>query len=308
MKRIIAILLTFIMVATCFTGCGKKGTISKRKRQLYSKVALKDYVEVGDYLGIVVDTKSSAFLNYYNSIVEDDVWDHNLYKYFDVENDPDGKESILDGDIVNLDYEGKIDGVAFNGGTATGYNLEIGSGTFIDDFEEELIGAKVGETKDITAVFPSTYHTTELAGKEAVFTCKINYIVRVNTIEDSYQKMGFATLQEYHNDITKRAVKKYIQNTISDKAKIKNYPEKDKTLIGDTLISYVTALYAQDGGSLEMAVAQKGMTVAQYKEEATKAYQFLCKKLDKSITKGVHNKKYVARQKARCAKALNKLA
>jgi trigger factor len=83
---------------------------------------------------------------------------------------------VQDGDVVNIDYLGKIDGVAFDGGTASGSALTIGSGQFIPGFEEGLIGKKVGETVDITTNFPADYSSTELAGKEAIFTVTVNYI------------------------------------------------------------------------------------------------------------------------------------
>ena len=75
-----------------------------------------------------------------------------------------------DGDQVNLDYCGKVDGVAFEGGTAEKQTLTIGSHTFIEGFEEQLVGMNIGETKDINVTFPKEYHAKELAGAPAVFT------------------------------------------------------------------------------------------------------------------------------------------
>ena len=87
------------------------------------------------------------------------------------------KTEVEDGDIVDIDYEGKKDGVAFDGGTAQGYHLTIGSGTFIPGFEDGLIGVKVGETVDLPLTFPEEYHSEELAGQEVVFTVTVNAIV-----------------------------------------------------------------------------------------------------------------------------------
>lgn len=84
--------------------------------------------------------------------------------------------AVENGDIANIDYEGKKDGVAFDGGTAKGYDLHIGSGTFIPGFEEGVVGMKIGETRDIKLTFPEDYQSTELAGKEVVFTVKVNSI------------------------------------------------------------------------------------------------------------------------------------
>ncbi len=79
-------------------------------------------------------------------------------------------------DIANIDYCGKKDGVAFDGGTAAGCDLELGSGTFIPGFEEGVVGMKIGETKDIPLTFPADYHSAELAGQEVIFTVTLNSI------------------------------------------------------------------------------------------------------------------------------------
>ena len=84
--------------------------------------------------------------------------------------------AVADGDKVNLDYSGSVDGVKFDGGTAENQELTIGSGMFIPGFEEQMVGMNVGEEKDITVTFPEQYHSEELAGKEAVFHVKVNAI------------------------------------------------------------------------------------------------------------------------------------
>ena len=88
--------------------------------------------------------------------------------------------TVEDGDTVNIDFVGTIDGVEFSGGNTKGMgtDLVIGSGTFIDDFEEQLIGHAVGESVDVVVTFPKNYGAAELAGKEAVFATKINGIYK----------------------------------------------------------------------------------------------------------------------------------
>lgn len=83
---------------------------------------------------------------------------------------------VKDGDTVNIDYVGKKDGKAFDGGTASGVDLQIGSNTYIDGFESGLIGKKVGDTVDLNLTFPKDYQAEDLAGKDVVFTVTINYI------------------------------------------------------------------------------------------------------------------------------------
>ncbi len=116
--------------------------------------------------------------------------------------------AVENGDEVNLNYSGSVDGVKFDGGTADNQNLTIGSHTFIEGFEEQLIGMNIGDVKDITVTFPKEYHAENLAGKEAVFNVKINSISykQLPTLDDEFAKdvSEFSTLAEYKADIKKR--------------------------------------------------------------------------------------------------------
>ena len=84
--------------------------------------------------------------------------------------------AVENGDTVNIDFSGSVDGEEFEGGQAEGYDLEVGSGSFIPGFEEQLEGMKTGEEKDVVVTFPEEYHAEELAGKEATFKTKVNEI------------------------------------------------------------------------------------------------------------------------------------
>ncbi len=105
------------------------------------------------------------------------------------------------GDTVNIDYSGAVDGVAFTGGTATGYDLTLGSHTFIDGFEDQLIGHNIGDTFDVTVTFPDGYgdstdaegNTITLSGKEAVFSVTLNAITQsvVPTLTDEWVETNF---------------------------------------------------------------------------------------------------------------------
>lgn len=116
--------------------------------------------------------------------------------------------AVQDGDQVNLDYCGKVDGVAFEGGTAEKQTLTIGSHTFIEGFEEQLVGMNIGETRDINVTFPAEYHAEQLAGKPAVFTVTINGITvkELPALDDEFAKdvSEFSTLKEYKDDIKKQ--------------------------------------------------------------------------------------------------------
>ena len=128
----------------------------------------------------------------------------------DVEDRP-----VQDGDTVNLDYAGTVDGVAFEGGTAENQTLEIGSGHFIPGFEEQMIGMSIGEEKDLNVKFPDEYHAEELKGKDAVFHVKVNGIQTkaVPALDDDFAAdvSEFDTFEEYkkniENELTERARK-----------------------------------------------------------------------------------------------------
>ena len=113
--------------------------------------------------------------------------------------------AVAEGDTVNLDYAGTVDGVAFAGGTAQDQTLKIGSGSFIPGFEEQMIGMSIGEEKDLQVTFPEKYHAEELAGKAAVFHVKVNSITETQlpALDDDFAKdiSEFDTLEEYKADI-----------------------------------------------------------------------------------------------------------
>lgn len=132
----------------------------------------------------------------------------------------DGTE-VKDGDTVNIDYLGKLEGVPFEGGADNGFDLTIGSGTFIGDFEAGLIGKKVGTTVDIETKFPDTYQNNpDLAGKTTVFTVTINYVgLKKDEADDAYinriSKGTYKTLAEYR-ELLKEDMELELKNTYEE--------------------------------------------------------------------------------------------
>lgn len=116
--------------------------------------------------------------------------------------------ALKNGDISNIDFEGFVDGVAFEGGKAEGFDLTIGSGQFIPGFEEQLVGMKIGEEKEINVKFPEEYHSAELAGKDSIFKVKLNSIKekKLAKVDDEFAKdvSEFETLEEYKKDIKEK--------------------------------------------------------------------------------------------------------
>ncbi|MDR1138799.1 MAG: trigger factor [Clostridiales bacterium] len=125
---------------------------------------------------------------------------------------------VLQGDTVRFDFSGSVDGVKFDGGTAKDFELEIGSGQFIPGFEEQMVGMKVAEPKDIVVTFPAEYHQKSLAGKQAVFECLVHSISvnQVPELDDEFAKdvSVFDTFVEYKADVANK-----LQSQKQDKAK-----------------------------------------------------------------------------------------
>lgn len=146
-------------------------------------VAVKPKVELGAYKGIEVEKRA------YN--VTDDEVDAAIAQLQEgVARMVDVDRPVENGDTVNLDYSGSVDGVKFDGGTAQGQTLTIGSGQFIPGFEEQMVGMAVGEEKDIEVTFPEEYHAENLAGKKAVFAVKVNgiQVKELPTLDDEFAK------------------------------------------------------------------------------------------------------------------------
>ena len=126
------------------------------------------------------------------------------------------ERAAQNGDQLNLDYSGSIDGVKFDGGTAEKQNLVLGSGSFIPGFEDQLVGTKAGDAKDVVVKFPEDYHAENLAGKEAVFACKVNSISEkvLPELDDDFAKdvSEFDTFDAYKEDVRKKAEEREVKN------------------------------------------------------------------------------------------------
>lgn len=164
-----------------------------------AEVATRPPVELGKYIGVTV-TKADVSVSDDDVEVEIDRIRGMNSRRVEVKDRP-----VQDKDIVNIDYSGKCEGKVFDGGTAKGQNLMIGSNSFIPGFESQVIGHSIGEEFDIDVTFPEEYHSAELAGKPAVFTVKINEIhmddLPAFTQEYVQDISEFDTIDEYKADI-----------------------------------------------------------------------------------------------------------
>ncbi len=226
MKRLVSAFLAVVLLAGMTTGCK-----TESERILYGNVDLSKIVELGEYKDLPVDTKSDTFATFYDEVLASDVENNSFYTE---ETLTEGK--IENGDVANIDYTGKKDGVAFEGGTASAQDLEIGSGSFIPGFEEGLVGVSIGETVDLNLTFPKEYHSADLAGKAVVFTVKVNSAKRkkLQKPDEYFAKLGFKSVSEYNKDARKRAIENYLLETVIKNSKIKEYPETELNLIYET--------------------------------------------------------------------------
>ena len=171
-----------------------------------AEVALKPEVELGTYKGVKIDK------------IDVTVSDEEVDAEVEKERKSNGRtvsvedRAVQDGDTTVIDFEGFVDGVAFDGGKGENYPLTIGSGTFIPGFEEALIGAELNKEVDVNVTFPEDYQASELAGKPAVFKCTVKEIKEtiLPDLDDEFasEVSEFDTLAEYKEDVRKNLLEK----------------------------------------------------------------------------------------------------
>ena len=187
------------------------------------------------------------------------------------------------GDIANINFEGFVDGVAFEGGKAENHDLEIGSNTFIPGFEDQIIGMKIDEEKDIQVKFPDEYFSKDLAGKDATFKVKVNEIKKkeLPTLDDEFAKdvSEFDTLEELKESIKEKQQKQNDERAKyeTQDAVIKAVCENVKVDIPSGMIETETENMVKD---MEQRLAYQGLKLDQYlqmmgktKEEMQKEYE-----------------------------------
>ena len=169
-------------------------------------VALKPEVKLGKYKGVKID-KIDTEVTEEEVDAEINRERENSARNITVEDRP-----VKDGDITTLDFEGFVDGVAFDGGKGENYPLTIGSGAFIPGFEEQLIGAEIGKEVEVKVTFPEDYQAENLKGKDAVFKCTIKEIKEkeLPELDDEFasEVSEFETLAEYKEDVRKNLAEK----------------------------------------------------------------------------------------------------
>ena len=236
-------------------------------------VAVKPEVTLGDYKGVEVPKSEIT--------VTDEEVDAEVKK----EQDKNARtvavedRAAANGDITTIDFEGFVDGVAFEGGKGTDYALTLGSGTFIPGFEDQLVGANTGDHVEVKVTFPEEYQAKELAGKEAVFQCDVKKIEtkEVPELDDEFAKdvSEFDTLAEYKEDVKKKLTEKKEKEarTAKENAAVDKAIENAQMDIPE-LMTKTECRQMMDDFSRRMQ--QQGLSMEQY-------FQFTGQSMDKMM-------------------------
>ncbi|MGN0348573.1 MAG: trigger factor [Roseburia sp.] len=240
-----------------------------------AEVALKPEVKLGKYLGVQV-TK-----------VDIDVTDEEVTEAVEKERQKNSRmitvtdRPVQTGDTVVIDYEGFVDGVAFEGGKGENHSLEIGSHSFIDTFEDQLVGKNPGDETEVNVTFPEQYHAPELAGKPALFKVKLHEIKtkELPELNDEFAQdvSEFETLDEYRADVRKHlevekenAAKRTKEDEaiqkIIDKSEIR-IPEPMLDTQCENMVNEFAQRIAQSGLSIEQYMQFSGLTLDKLKEQ-----------------------------------------
>ena len=226
-----------------------------------AEVAVKPEVTLGEYKGVEVPKS------------ETEVTDEDIDAEIKKEQEKNSRTVTVEdrgaenGDITTIDFEGFVDGVAFEGGKGTDYPLTLGSGSFIPGFEDQLVGAKAGDHVEVNVTFPEEYQAAELAGKEAVFQCDVNKVEtkELPELDDDFAQdvSEFDTLAEYREDVKKNLTEKKEKEARAAKenAAVDKAIENAEMEIPDAMLNTQVRQMMNDFAS---RMQSQGLTMEQY--------------------------------------------
>lgn len=237
--------------------------LEKGKEFIFTaEVAVKPEVKLGEYKGLKVDKVSTRVTQ---KEVEEEI---------DKERERNARtidvtdRAVQDKDQITLDFEGFVDGVAFEGGKASDYPLTIGSGAFIPGFEDQLIGANIGEEKEINVTFPEEYQAKELAGKAAVFKCTVHSIKAKELPELDDEFVSDVSEKSETVDAYKAEVKAKIKERKENEGKQKREDQSVEQAVANAEIDIPEAMISfqsrQMVDDFARRIMQQGMTMEQY--------------------------------------------
>lgn len=273
MKKRILSLLIGICAAATVTGCGS-GAVSN------------DKIKIAQYKGVEVEKVEAVKV--LDEHVEESIQSTLQAKSTQKEITD---RPVKEGDVVTIDYVGKKDGEAFDGGTAEDYQLPIGSGQFIDGFEDGIIGHETGETFDLNLTFPENYQSEDLAGKEVVFTVTLDKIAEVVVPEltdelvaelseesktvDEFKKEVKKDLEKSNKQTAESRLKQNVWGEVVKNCTVEKFPEDKKKELMDSLSSQYGSIASMYGvQDVDQFVQQMfGVSIEQMaKETITQEY------------------------------------
>lgn len=259
-------------------------SMSADKAELVFTFAVMPEVELGEYKGLKYEMESVEVTD---EEINEEI-DRMRKQYADLET---VEGEAKDGDTVKIDYEGFKDEVAFEGGKAEGYNLKLGSGSFIPGFEDQLIGCKAGDEKELNLTFPEDYHAEDLKGAEVVFKVTVHEVTRevLPELDDDFAKdtniPNVETVDDLKKTVKERleAAKKSQAESAADEKLFEQLSENTKVDMPDALvddeannqIQQMAAQIQQYGLSFSQYLQMMGKTIddlrADYRENAEKS-------------------------------------
>ena len=252
-----------------------------------AEVALKPEVKLGKYKGVKVEKSDVA--------VTDEEVDAEINK--ERENNARNIEvtdrAVKDGDITTLDFEGFVDGVAFEGGKGENYPLTIGSGAFIPGFEEQLVGAEIGKEVEVNVTFPEDYQAEELKGKAAVFKCTVKEIKekQLPELDDEFasEVSEFETLAEYKAD-----VKGKLEERKAKEAKDAKEAAVIEAIVKDSDMEIPEAMLATQQRQMVDEFAQRiqmqGLSIDQYFQFTGSSYEQMIEQVKPQAEKRIQSR------------------
>lgn len=263
MRKKLFVLGACLFAMFAFTACGSDSELS------YEDYDLKEYIKVGEYKGLEV-------ADYEISVTDKDI-EQQIQTTLEASattEEIDKKTPLEEGHTANIDYVGKVDGKEFDGGSAEGYDLELGSSTFIDGFEDGLIGKKIGDKVDLQLKFPEDYNAENLAGKDVVFTVTINSatkkVVPEYDLDFVKNTTDYESIKEYEASVEKEIYESKEAEAVSNQqtdlwsqalenTEVKKYPERE-----------VNAYIQLNSDQMDEMAEAYGMT----REELLASYEF----------------------------------
>lgn len=286
---LVALLLlsSFVLLACSGGDNGDESTTAGNEESVepmdFSKIDLSPYISLGQYKEVPVTVKESAFLASLHEIMRDDKAYYSLVtdgSYTpsateDVDVVVDEARVVKEGDIINVDYKGLLDGVAFDGGTATDQEITVfESGAYIDGFAVGFVGTAVGDKSSFNVTFPKNYGAEALAGREVTFEFTVNYIYEFDALTDEIAEDlsdgEFQTVAEYENHLRTKIIQEKLWVEIVANATLIEYPEDQVKYYYQQNRSFYEYYAKQYGLTYESLLAQMGFTDNTLLEEAKK--------------------------------------